>query len=252
MEIQALRWREGDCKTSHQARQMCLSWHDDFSNTRLGCPARCQRSPHVRDTNMQVNQATWLGFRLQKFVDVQRHNWGQTSIWMVLPVTWEYKSSTTVLTMAYLHWIHGNFLAKKYQGLSFAGVCTHHQNGIAKQRIWELQEMTQTMLIHTQHWWPGTISANISMALFTAMATDALNATPSLKFKNGQTPLESFASTNIARNPKHWHHFGCPAYTLSQEIQTDTSIHHKWKARSRVGVCTLADHLNMPGMFHLF
>jgi len=30
--------------------------------------------------------------------------------------------------------------------------------------------------------------------------------------------------------------FGCPAYTLSQELQTDTSIYHKRKARSRVGV----------------
>jgi len=68
------------------------------------------------------------------------------------------------------------------------------------------------------------------------MATDALNATPNLKFKDGQTPLESFSNTKIASNPKHWHHFGCPAYTLSQELQTDTSIYHKWKARSRVGV----------------
>ncbi len=43
-------------------------------------------------------------------------------------------------------------------------------------------------------------------------------------------------STKITSNPKHGHHFGCPAYTLSQELQTDTSIYHKWKARSRVGV----------------
>jgi len=93
--------------------------------------------------------------------------------------------------------------------------------------------MMQTMLI--QHWWPNTITANLWH--YVLRITDALNATPILKFKDGHTPLESFASTKIASNPKDWHHFGCPAYTLFKELQTDTSIHHKWKARSRVGVC---------------
>jgi len=91
------------------------------------------------------------------------------------------------------------------------------------------------MLIHAQHRWPSAITANLwPYAL--RMATDAMNATPNLKFKDGRTPLESFARTKIASNPKHWHHFGCPAYTLAQELQMDTSIYHKWKGRSRVGV----------------
>jgi len=61
--------------------------------------------------------------------------------------------------------------------------------------------MMQTMLIHTQHQWPSAILANLwPYAL--QMATDVLNVTPNLKLKDGQTPLESFASTKITCNPK--------------------------------------------------
>jgi len=76
------------------------------------------------------------------------------------------------------------------QGLSFIGVGAHHQNGVIEQRIWELQEMMQTILIHMQHQWSSAILANLwPYAL--QMVTDALNATPHLKFKDGKTPLES-------------------------------------------------------------
>jgi hypothetical protein len=36
----------------------------------------------------------------------------------------------------------------KGQGLTFAGVNAHHQNGVAERRIREVQEMARTMLIH--------------------------------------------------------------------------------------------------------
>ncbi len=49
-------------------------------------------------------------------------------------------------------------------------------------------------------------------------------------------PIESFTGTKVASNPKHWHLFGCPAYILVQDLQTDTAIHHKWKLRSQVGM----------------
>jgi transposase InsO family protein len=39
----------------------------------------------------------------------------------------------------------------KGQGLSFAGVNAHHQNGKAERRIGLLQEQTRTMLIHANH-----------------------------------------------------------------------------------------------------
>jgi hypothetical protein len=47
------------------------------------------------------------------------------------------------------------------QGLTFAGVNAHHQNGIAERRIKELQNMARTMLIHAQHRWPDAITTNL-------------------------------------------------------------------------------------------
>jgi len=95
--------------------------------------------------------------------------------------------------------------------------------------------MARTMLIHAHHRWPDAITPNLwPYAL--RMANDAINVTPNLKFKDAQTPIESFTRTKVASNPKHWHLFRCPAYMLIQDLQSDTAIHHKWKSHLRVGV----------------
>ncbi len=75
-----------------------------------------------------------------------------------------------------------------------------------------------------------------SLAYALRMANDAINVMPNLKFKDAWMPIESFTGTKVASNPKHWHSFGCPAYVLVQDLQSDTAIHHKWKSHSRVGV----------------
>ena len=49
----------------------------------------------------------------------------------------------------------------KQQGLTFAGVNAHHQNGLAERRIRELQELTRTMLIHANKRWPKVATANL-------------------------------------------------------------------------------------------
>ncbi len=54
------------------------------------------------------------------------------------------------------------------------------------------------------------------------MANDAINIMPNLKLKDAQMPIESFTGTKVASNPKHWHSFGCPAYILVQDLQSDT------------------------------
>jgi len=40
------------------------------------------------------------------------------------------------------------------QGLTFAVVNAHHQNGVAERRIRELQDMARTLLIHENSRWP--------------------------------------------------------------------------------------------------
>ncbi len=88
--------------------------------------------------------------------------------------------------------------------------------------------MVHTTLIHAHHRWPSAITPNLWPHEL-RMANDAINVTLNLKFKDAQTPIESFTGTKVASNLKHWHLFGCPAYVLVQDLQMDTAIHHKWK-----------------------
>ncbi len=121
------------------------------------------------------------------------------------------------------------------QGLTFAGVTAHHQNGIAERQIRDLQEMACMMLILAHHTWPSTITPNLwPYAL--RMTNNAINIMPNLKFKDARMPIESFMGTKVASNPKHWHLFRRPTYVLVQDLQTDTTIHHKWISCLQVGV----------------
>ena len=124
---------------------------------------------------------------------------------------------------------------QKGQGLSFAGVNAHHQNGKAERRIRELQQTARTMIIHAHRRWPSAITTNL-WPYAVRMANDMLNATPSLKWKDGQTPSSKFHRSPVSANPKHWQHFGCPVYVLERNLQTAGGIHHKWSEKAKVGI----------------
>ena len=127
-------------------------------------------------------------------------------------------------------WVH--HCKVQGQGLSFAGVNAHHQNGKAERRIRTLQESACTMLIHAKRRWPRAIEANLwPYALH--MSNDAHNHLPS---KNGKTPIQQFANTDASTNPKHWMPFGCPAYVLNRQLQSSTPIFHKWKDRVKLSL----------------
>jgi hypothetical protein len=123
---------------------------------------------------------------------------------------------------------------EKGQGLTFAGVNAHHQNGRAERRIKELQNLARTMLIHANKRWPDAITTNL-WPYAVRMANDVLNATPSAKFPDGRIPLSSFSKSRVTINPIHWQPFGCPVYVLSSAKQT-SGIQQKWSERSRVGI----------------
>jgi hypothetical protein len=123
---------------------------------------------------------------------------------------------------------------KKGQGLTFAGMNAHHQNGIAERRIRELQDMARTMLIHANSRWPESVTTNLwPYAIRTA--SKAINNTPNLKDNDRKTPVELFARTNVTVNPKHWKPFGCPVYVLDNQLQSGKPF-HKWGQRSKIGV----------------
>lgn len=146
------------------------------------------------------------------------------------------------VTVQNYHADNGIFRANKWveacrskgQGLTFAGVNAHHQNGIAERRIGELQGLARTMLIHANKRWPKVATANL-WPYAIRMANDVLNETPSLRVASRKSPLQVFADTNVNPNAKHWKPFGCPVYVLDSSLQAG-KIHHKWKQRSRVGI----------------
>jgi hypothetical protein len=123
-------------------------------------------------------------------------------------------------------------VARKGQTLSFCGVNAHFQNGVAEQRIRELQDHAWCMLIHANKRWPTAITPNLwPYAL--RMANSIHNETPSLKYI--QSPLERFTGTQVLPNPRYWHHFGAPAYVLDSEVDQGKKF-PKWTDRARVGI----------------
>ena len=109
----------------------------------------------------------------------------------------KYAASRGVTVQAY-HTDNGIFKAKKWieecqqqkQNVTFAGVNAYHQNGIAKQRIRELQEMTRAMLIHASKRWPGVVTIHL-WPYAMRMANQAYNTTPLSSHTGKQSPNKS-------------------------------------------------------------
>ena len=123
----------------------------------------------------------------------------------------------------------------KSQTLKFAAVGAHHQNGHAERRIREIQDLARTMLIHANKRWRSTITTNL-WPYAIRMANEVLNNTPSMQHKDRRSPLQIFANTKVAINPKHWHPFGYPVYVLHSTIQNNAGIFHKWRQKSEAGI----------------
>ena len=154
----------------------------------------------------------------------------------------KYAASRGVTIQAY-HADDGIFKAKKWmeechqqkQNLTFAAVNTHHQNGIAKQRISELQEMTRAMLIHTSKRWPRVVTIHL-WPYTMRTANQAYNSTLRSSHTDKQSPNKIFDNSAVDLNPRHWKLFGCPVYVLKAELQGTTRIHPKWDAWSQADI----------------
>ena len=57
------------------------------------------------------------------------------------------------------NWVYNCY--SKVQGLTFANVNAHHQNGKAEIRIHHLWDMARTSMIHVNKRWPDAISPNL-------------------------------------------------------------------------------------------
>ena len=82
----------------------------------------------------------------------------------------------------------------------------------AERRICELQEMARTMLLHTNKRWTEAIDAH-PWPYALHCTNDRIHAILTSK------PLRNFTRTDVHINQEHSKLFGCPVYTLEDELQ---------------------------------
>ena len=114
------------------------------------------------------------------------------------------------------------------QRLTYCGVNTHFQNGIAKKRIQDLQEAMRTSLLSTLHEWPCMLSIHLwPYAMRTANEIMISTATR----YSDKSPQELFSGVNMLPKIKHFHTFACPTYILDNALQGQHYI-LKWQERA--------------------
>ena len=121
---------------------------------------------------------------------------------------------------------------KQRQGLTYCGVNTHFQNGIAEKKICDLQEQTQTMMLHALRKWSSMLSIHLwPYGLHTA--NNICNSTP--RKDSSISPIELLSGVAVCPKLKHYHAFGCPMYVLDKDLQAQKNL-SKWQSRARLGV----------------
>jgi Reverse transcriptase (RNA-dependent DNA polymerase) len=182
-----------------------------------------------------VDQGSRLGY-----VHLQKSSSAEETI--EAKEAWEAYARTHGVTVKAYHADNGIFRANKWvescrkarQPLTFAGVNSHHENGIAERRIKEIQEGARTMLIHANRRWKSNVNAHL-WPYAVRMASDQVNVMPNMQREDRRTPMQVFTGTDIHGNVKHWHHFGSPVFVLDQDLQTNAPF-GKWKSRAKIGI----------------
>jgi hypothetical protein len=125
-------------------------------------------------------------------------------------------------------------IANQDQGLTFSGVGTHHQNGVAERSIRTVTQWARTMLLHSILHWPEV--ADLKLWPFALDHKFFLwNNMPHRD--THLVPIEFFTSTKF-QNYKHLercHVWGSPVFVLDPALQDSKKI-PKWNPRSRLGM----------------
>jgi hypothetical protein len=121
----------------------------------------------------------------------------------------------------------------KAQNITYCGVGSHHQNGIAERRIRSLGEDARTMLAHGQHLWPEVVTKSLWAFAYKA-ACRSRN-----KFKldeDGLSPEEKMSGVRSKQDIRHEHPLFCPVFALDKGLQGGIGGIPKWNPRSNAGV----------------
>jgi hypothetical protein len=121
------------------------------------------------------------------------------------------------------------------QTITFCGVGSHHQNGIAERKIKDITLGGRTLLLHAKRMFPEYIST-ILWPFAVKCYEDRLNNL--VHRADGRTPYETLASIDAAPiNTSNFHTFGCPCYVLDHRLQSDTGKIPKWEPCAHGYLC---------------
>lgn len=146
------------------------------------------------------------------------------------------------IRIKHYHADNGIFSAKQWlddcrdshQGVTFAGVDSHHQNGRAERKIQSLQELGRCQLLHAAQRWESAVTAHL-WPYAVRHAASILNETPCERLGFRTTPTQVFSRTAVEPNTTHWHPLFCPSYVLAQPLRAGDP-YDKWKARAAPGI----------------
>ena len=111
-------------------------------------------------------------------------------------------------------------IQRKDQMISYCGVNTHWQNGIAERMIRTLRETARTQLLHAIERWPSSCSTYLwPFAL--RYAAQVHNEVPR---EGDKLPISKFSGIPIQANLNHLHSFGCPVYALDSNLASGKTI----------------------------
>jgi hypothetical protein len=127
-----------------------------------------------------------------------------------------------------------DYCTQSNQIITFCGVGSHHQNGIAEREIKDITLGGRTLLLHAKRMLPEYIST-ILWPFAVKYYEDQMKK---LTFQSdGRTPFETLPGLYSSQiSLFNFHTFECPCSVLDHRLQSGAGKIPKWEPRARMGI----------------